>query len=321
MPSNKRDYYAVLGLRKGADPAEIKKAYRKLARKYHPDSNKNNPQAEERFKEVTEAYDVLSDDKKRKLYDKYGFKAYNEGTGSWEEPMPDFGSFGGGRTGGGSYHFTGSSMDDILRDFGFGGFGGFGGGFSGQAGRGSGGFSGFDSGRPASGRDASVKITVSFDDAVHGADRTLRFKDSSGREQSLHVHIPAGIETGKKIRLQGKGETGPDGRPGNLYLEVTVADKEGWERKGNDVYTTVQIPFTTAALGGEAVVPTLYGDVRCRIRPGTQSGSRIRLQGKGIVSMKNPSVKGDQYIIVQIQVPRTLTPEAKRKLEELAPLL
>ena len=127
MPSNKRDYYAVLGLRKGADPAEIKKAYRKLARKYHPDSNKNNPQAEERFKEVTEAYDVLSDDTKRKLYDKYGFKAYNEGTGSWEEPMPDFGSFGGGRTGSGSYHFTGSSMDDILRDFGFGGFGSFGG--------------------------------------------------------------------------------------------------------------------------------------------------------------------------------------------------
>ena len=289
MPSNKRDYYAVLGLRKGADPAEIKKAYRKLARKYHPDSNKNNPQAEERFKEVTEAYDVLSDDTKRKLYDKYGFKAYNEGTGSWEEPMPDFGSFGGG--------------------------------FSGRGARGGGGFGGFDSGRPASGRDASVKITVSFDDAVHGADRTLRFKDSSGREQSLHVHIPAGIETGKKIRLQGKGETGPDGRPGDLYLEVTVADKEGWERKGNDVYTTVQIPFTTAALGGEAVVPTLYGDVRCRIRPGTQSGSRIRLQGKGIVSMKNPSVKGDQYIIVQIQVPRTLTPEAKRKLEELAPLL
>ena len=288
MPSNKRDYYAVLGLRKGADPAEIKKAYRKLARKYHPDSNKNNPQAEERFKEVTEAYDVLSDDTKRKLYDKYGFKAYNEGTGSWEEPMPDFGSFGGG--------------------------------FSGRGARG-GGFGGFDSGRPASGRDASVKITVSFDDAVHGADRTLRFKDSSGREQSLHVHIPAGIETGKKIRLQGKGETGPDGRPGDMYLEVTVADKEGWERKGNDVYTTVQIPFTTAALGGEAVVPTLYGDVRCRIRPGTQSGSRIRLQGKGIVSMKNPSVKGDQYIIVQIQVPRTLTPEAKRKLEELAPLL
>ena len=278
----------MLGLRKGADPAEIKKAYRKLARKYHPDSNKNNPQAEERFKEVTEAYDVLSDDTKRKLYDKYGFKAYNEGTGSWEEPMPDFGSFGGG--------------------------------FSGRGARG-GGFGGFDSGRPASGRDASVKITVSFDDAVHGADRTLRFKDSSGREQSLHVHIPAGIETGKKIRLQGKGETGPDGRPGDLYLEVTVADKEGWERKGNDVYTTVQIPFTTAALGGEAVVPTLYGDVRCRIRPGTQSGSRIRLQGKGIVSMKNPSVKGDQYIIVQIQVPRTLTPEAKRKLEELAPLL
>ena len=290
MPSNKRDYYAVLGLRKGADPAEIKKAYRKLARKYHPDSNKNNPQAEERFKEVTEAYDVLSDEKKRKLYDKYGFKAYNEGTGSWEEPMPGFGSFGGG--------------------------------FGGQTGRGGGGFGSFNSGRSAPPRrDTSVKITVSFDDSVHGADRTLRFKDSSGREQSLNVHIPAGIETGKKIRLQGKGETGPDGKPGDLYLEVTVAAKEGWERKGNDVYTTVQIPFTTAALGGEAVVPTLYGDVRCRIRPGTQSGSRIRLQGKGVVSMKNASVKGDQYITVQIQVPRTLTPEAKKKLEELAPLL
>ena len=127
----------------------------------------------------------------------------------------------------------------------------------------------------------------------------------------------------KQLRIQA------DGLSGNLHKvwpDVRDSawiggDKEGWERKGNDVYTTVQIPFTTAALGGEAVVPTLYGDVRCRIRPGTQSGSRIRLQGKGIVSMKNPSVKGDQYIIVQIQVPRTLTPEAKRKLEELAPLL
>ena len=251
MPANKRDYYAVLGLRKGADPAEIKKAYRKLARKYHPDSNKNNPQAEERFKEVTEAYDVLSDDTKRKLYDKYGFKAYNEGTGSWEEPMPDFGSFGGG-----SYHFTGSSMDDILRDFGFGGFGSFGGGFSGRGARG-GGFGGFDSGRPASGRDASVKITVSFDDAVHGADRTLRFKDSSGRERPVRTAAPEICiwKSRSPIRKAGKEKAMMSTRPSRSPLRPRLWAVRQWSR-----------PCTAMSAAGSGPAPSPVPGSACRAR-------------------------------------------------------
>ena len=135
--------------------------------------------------------------------------------------------------------------------------------------------------------------------------------------QSLQVHIPAGIDTGKTVRLKGKGMPGVNGgESGDLLLGVTVREKEGYERKGMDVYTTVQIPFTTAVFGGEAVVSTLYGNVLCKIRKGMQSGTKIRLKDKGIVSMKNPSVRGDQYVTVQIQVPRRLSSEAERKLRE-----
>ncbi len=131
------------------------------------------------------------------------------------------------------------------------------------------------------------------------------------------MHIPAGIDTGKSIRLKGKGMSGSGGgKDGDLLLKVQVAEKPGFERKDMDVYTTVQIPYTTAVLGGETVVKTLTGNVLCKIKPGTQSGTKIRLRGKGIVSMKNSSVKGDQYVTVQIQVPTDLSEEAKRKLRE-----
>ena len=203
----KRDYYEVLGVKKDADENTIKKAYRKLAKKYHPDSNAGDAGAEQKFKEVTEAYNVLSDKEKRKLYDQFGHAAFD---GSAPE---------GGYTGAGNGA----------------GFGGY---------------------------------------------------------QEYHFE------------------------GGDLLLRVTVGEKPGFERKGSDVYTTVQIPFTTAVFGGEAVVPTLYGNVVCKIREGTQSGSKIRLRGKGIVSMKDTSVHGDQYVVVQIAVPTRLSEEAKRKLKE-----
>ena len=140
---------------------------------------------------------------------------------------------------------------------------------------------------------------------------------SDGSSQSLKVHIPAGIDTGKSVRLRGKGQPGfQGGEAGDLFLKVTVANKPGYERKGADVYTTVQIPYTTAVFGGEARVHTLYGDVMCKIKEGTQSGSKIRLRGKGIVSMKNASMHGDQYVTVEIQVPKYLNQEAKEKLKE-----
>lgn len=152
----------------------------------------------------------------------------------------------------------------------------------------------------------------------------MRLSDPSGNGviQTLKVHVPAGIEDGKSIRLKGKGNPGFNGGPaGDLFLKVNVASKPGFERKGMDIYTTANIPFTTAVFGGEAKVTTLYGDVICKIPEGTQSGRKIRLKGKGIVSMKDSAVHGNQYVTVQIQVPQNLSPEAKEKLREFQQVL
>lgn len=303
--AGKKDYYEVLGVGRNADEATIKKAYRKLAKKYHPDMNGDNPEAAARFKEVTEAYNVLSDKEKKKLYDQFDHAAF-DGSGNTSDFY---------KNGNGSYqefHFEGGDMDDILKNI-------FGDGFS-QSGFSQGGF-GYGGFRQSNfrqkGKNVSAGIEVSFDEAVFGCDKVIQLQNPDGVVQSLKVHVPAGIDTGKKIRLRGQGMPGMNGgEAGDLMLEVTVGKKPGYERKGMDVYTTLNIPFTTAVLGGEVIVPTLYGNVSCKIQEGTQSGSKIRLRGKGIVSMKNPQVKGNQYVTVQIQVPRHLNPEAKQKLRE-----
>ena len=360
----KRDYYEVLGVSRNADAAAIKKAYRKLAKKYHPDSNEGNATAAERFKEVNEAYDVLSDEKKRKLYDQFGHAAFEEGAGNYGGAQGNpFGSgfggsqgnpFGGGFQGSYSdgngyheFHFeNGEDMDDILKNIfggGFkkskssGGFGGSGFGTGGFHGSGFGGFgsgsnsfgSGFGSGGSdfhsqgfggsysSKGEDLHADVTVSFDEAAFGGKKVIRLQSSNGGVQNYEVNIPAGIESGKSIRLKGKGHPGiGGGEAGDLLLKVNVQDKPGYRREGRDVYTTVNIPFTTAVFGGEAKVHTIYGDVLCNIKPGTQSGTKIRLRGKGIVAMNNPSVHGDEYATVQIEVPTNLTPDARRKLKE-----
>ena len=275
----KRDYYEVLGVNREAEEGAIKKAYRKLAKKYHPDTNAGNAQAEQRFKEITEAYTVLSDPKKRKLYDQFGHAAF-DGSG------PQEGAYyrNAGNTGNGGYreyHFEGGDMDDIFGDI-------FGDMFHGKN---SGGFGkrGFG-GREFSGRGSDVEadVAVSFDEAVFGGDKVIHLRDQDGNVQSLQVHIPAGIEAGKTIRLRGKGNPGINGGgSGDLLLRVTVGEKPGYERKGRDIYTTVQIPYTTAVFGGEARVKTIHGEVICKIREGTQSGSKIRLRGKGVVSMNS----------------------------------
>ena len=329
----KRDYYEVLGINRSADKEAIKKAYRKMAKKYHPDSNEGNPDAEEKFKEVTEAYNVLSDTEKKKLYDQYGFAAFEEGgnpygaggQGAAENGFHGgFGGFDFGQGGNGGYHeyhFENGNMGDMGDIFGdiFGNM------FHGKSSSGFGGQSrGFDSGfggrsAQAKGSDLHSEVTISFDDAAFGCDKMLRLSDpsGSGTVQTLKVHIPAGIEDGKSIRLKGKGNPGFSGGPaGDLLLQVHVASKIGFERKGLDVYTTMEIPFTTAVFGGEAKVSTLYGDVICKIPEGAQTGRKIRLRGKGIVSMKNPSVHGDQYVTIRIQVPQDLSPQAKEKLRE-----
>lgn len=301
----KRDYYEVLGVPKNADEKKIKQAYRKLAKQYHPDTNPGDQQAEKKFKEISDAYDILSNKEKRKLYDQYGFSAFDESMGSGNHERTYRAGFGdfdfGSEDMYQEYHFGDSDLGDIFDNF-------FGHGFSSRTN---------DRSYGRRGRDVTARISVPFEDAVHGNERVIQLKDSSGRTTSLKVRIPAGIDSGKKIRLKGKGETSPYGNEaGDLLLEVTVEEKDGFERKGNDIYTTIQIPYTTAVFGGEAIVQTLYGKVSCKIQEGTQSGTKIRLRGKGMPLMEHPTVKGDQYVLVQIQVPRYLTPKAKMKLKE-----
>ena len=322
--ATKRDFYEVLGLSKGADPAAVKKAYRKLAKKYHPDTNKGNASAEEKFKEITEAYEILSDSDKKKMYDEYGMLAFECGfdketlhkakayRSMGSDPFESFGGFYGRPGSKGRYRTYSSGNTGGYREFHFGGndmdmddlFGSMftAGGYRNQS---------------MKGQDVSAHLEISFDEAVYGCDKMISYQDEKGQLKTLKVHIPAGIDTGKKIRLSGKGTEGRNGgKAGDLFIEVTVGEKAGYERKGRDIYTSVQIPYTTAVFGGEAIIPTLYGNVSCQIKEGTQSGTKIRLKGKGVPAMNQPSLRGDQYVTVQIQVPRYLNPEAKRKLRE-----
>ena len=340
---NKRDYYEVLGVSKEADSSAIKKAYRKLAKKYHPDTNAGNAEAEKRFKEISEAYAVLGDEEKKKLYDEFGHIAFEPGfnaDAARAQKQYGYGNFGGGNGQNGyrEYHFTGSDGDDIFGDL-FGNMfrqgtkggnfhsGGFhnGSGFYQQFHQGGNdgfyGNHGFHGTYSEKGENLEAEISLTFDEAAFGCDKRIRLSSQNGQTQTLEVHIPAGIETGKSIRLRGKGHPGSGGaEAGDLLLKVTVMEKSGYERKGMDVYTKVQVPFTTAVFGGEAMVKTLYGNVICKIRPGTQSGTKIRLRGKGIVSMKDASVHGDQYAEVEILVPTDLSVEARQKLKEFEAL-
>ena len=299
----KTDYYDVLGINKNADEKTIKKAYRKLAKKYHPDINPGDSNAEAKFKEVTEAYEVLSDPEKKKLYDRFGHAAF-DGTGNAQSgPYGNDGGFGGFSDFGGSggfhggtyrsnngngyqeFHFEGGDMGDIFENFFGGGFkkSGFRGG-SGQNGNFNNGFhgnfrqnGGFGNRQSyqTKGNDIHADIQVNFDAAAFGKKETIHLKDENGKVQALEVNIPAGIETGQSIRLKGKGTPGYNGgTAGDLFLKVTVSEKPGFKRDGQDIFNTVTIPFITAVLGGDVTVPTIYGNVRCSIKPGTQSGSK-----------------------------------------------
>jgi len=331
--SRKKDYYEVLGIDKNADEAAVKRAYRKLAKKYHPDSNRENARAEEKFKEATEAYNVLGDREKRKLYDQFGHAAFNEGAETSDSYRSGFSDFGeGGSDGWKEYHFESGAgnMDDILNEFfqssfyrsdphGFSGHQRSGdqekyGRYGEQSGFGS---WGDRCSYETKGQDVSGEITLTFDEAAFGGKKRIHLKKSDGTMESYEINIPAGIQEGKTIRLRGKGMPGPGGgAPGDLLLKVSVLEKPGFKRQGADLYTMIQVPFTTAVFGGEVPVETITGTVMCRLKPGTQCGTKIRLRGKGIVKMDQPDVHGDQYVTVEIQVPRYLSMEAKRRLKE-----
>ena len=341
-----KDLYGILGVDRTADDKKLKSAYRKLAKKYHPDANPGDKEAEQKFKDVGEAYAILSDPEKRKLYDTYGYAAF-DGSGA--------GQAGGAGGPGGyqyysngngyqSFHFSGQDAEDLFRSmFGdmFGGSGrsgfggsrftggsGFGGGYW-DDGFGGGSFTGGRGGRSAArpqSLDMTSSLTVSFRDAALGATKRIQLQDpgATGKNAgitTLEIKIPAGIEEGKKIRLRGRGMAGADGKKGDLLIEVHIDPDSEYTRKGLDLYTSAQIPYSTAVLGGEAMLPTLHGQVSCKIPAGIQSGSKIRLKEKGIHTEGRSPKKGDEFVEIRIAVPRNISPAAKKKLEEYAALV
>lgn len=303
-----KDFYKVLGVSKDVTPAELKKVYRKLARKYHPDSNPGDPAAEAKFKEISEAHSVLGDPEQRKEYDQIRamgsgarFTAPGSaGQGGFDDVFG--GMFGGGGTRGYSYQ-QGGNFDDV-----FGGlFGNSGGGF----GSASGGFRGY--GGPTRGRDVTAHTTIDFITATKGETITLQASDG----KPIKVKIPAGVADGQKIKLRGKGQPSPDGgEAGDIVLTVTVRKHPVFERDGLNLRVTVPVTFAEAALGATIEVPTLGGDpVKLRVAPGTPSGRVLRVKGRGVQTSKGT---GDLLAVVQVAVPSHLSAEAQEALTEFA---
>ena len=300
-----KDFYKVLGVEKGVSDAELKKTYRKLARKYHPDSNQGDAKAEATFKEVSEAYSVLSDAEQRKEYDQ--IRAMGSGARFTAGDQPGgfedvFSMFGQGR---GARQQSPQDFDDIFSMFNQQQGGGFG---SGRFGQSSGGFRGY--GGPQRGADVTARTTIDFITATKGETITLQGEDG----KPFKVKIPAGVSDGQKIRLRGRGRPSPDGgETGDIVVQVTVRPHPVFTRDGLNLRVTVPVTFTEAALGATIEVPTLGGDpVKLRVAPGTPSGRVLRVKGRGVHSAKGP---GDLLAEVQVAVPSHLDDAAREALE------
>lgn len=302
-----KDYYKILGVDKDADADEIKSAYRKLALKYHPDRNKDNKQAEEKFKEINEAYQVLGDEEKRAHYDQLG-SAYH----SWERSGKPGGFNWGqwanqGAPGGVRVEYV-DNLEDI---FGFGS-----GGFSDFFTQIFGGMGGFSSAGMRQGRQTrqqapqkfETEMVINLHEAYHGSSRTIKIN-----ERRFEVKVPKGARSGTKLRLKGAGPGGND-----VYLKLKVTPDPRFERKGHRLYTDVLVDLYTAVLGGEVKVPTLSGDVMLKIPAGTQPGTSMRLRGRGMPDLKNGNSTGDLVVNIQVSIPDKLTAEQKRLFKELA---
>lgn len=352
--ADKRDYYEVLGVSKTASDDEIKKAFRTLAKKYHPDMHPGDKECEEKFKEAQEAYAVLSDAEKRKQYDQFGHAAF-DGTGG----------------GAGGFDFSGMDMGDIFGDL-FGDF--FGGGSRRRANDG-----------PMKGSNLRTSVRITFEEAIFGCEKEIEMvlKDEchschgtgakpgttpetcpkcggkgkvvftqqsffgtvqnvqtcpdcggSGKiikdkcpdcrgtgyiasKKKIQVSIPAGIDNGQSVRIREKGEPGINGGPrGDLLVEVVVSRHPSLQRQDMNIYSTAQISFAQAALGGEIRIHTVDGDVLYEVKPGTQTNTRIRLKGKGVPSLRNKSVRGDHYVDLVVQTPTGLSADAKEALRQ-----
>lgn len=301
-----RDYYAVLGVKRDATDKEIKSAFRKLAKQYHPDTNQNDPNAEARFKELNEAYEVLSDKQKRETYDRFGSvnpqASGMPGAGgpfSTNVNMGDLGDFGSifdqlfGSASRGR-RASGTRVQDVP----FGGFGG----------RGS---------IPMDGSDITQTVPITLKEAYTGTTRLV-----TRNERTIRARIPPGAATGTRVRLAGEGEAGANGgSPGDLYLIVEVEPDPQFERSGDDLTTDVRVELFTALLGGEAEVDTLGRSIRMKIPPGTQSGRKFRLAGKGMPHLRDAETHGDLFARVLITVPERLTDEQRQAVERLRDLL
>lgn len=357
MADSKRDYYEVLGISKNATDDEIKKAYRQTAKKYHPDMNPGDKEAEAKFKEASEAYAILSDAEKRRQYDQYGHAAFEQG--------------GGGA--GGGFDFSGMDMGDIFGDL-FGNIFGGGGRRGGNNG-------------PQKGANVRTGIRVTFEEAVFGTEKELELNlkekcdtcNGSGakpgtssetcskcggkgqvvftqqslfgmvrnvqacpdcrgtgkiikekcqdcygsgyvtRRKKIQVTVPAGIDNGQSIRIRGKGEPGVNGgEQGDLLVEVVISAHPVFQRDGYDIYSTAPMSFTQAALGGDVRISTVDGDILYTVKPGTPTDTRIRLRGKGVPSLRDKNNRGDHYVTLVVQVPTKLTSEQKELLQKYA---
>jgi curved DNA-binding protein len=298
-----KDYYKILGVDRNADDKDIKRAYRQLALKYHPDKNPGDKQAEEHFKEINEAYEVLGDPEKRQKYNQLG-----ESYRAWERM--------GGRPGGfdwsqwtqgapGGVHIEFGDLGDLFGS-GFSDF--FNTIFGGVPGRQPGGF-----GRARTrGRDIEQPVSISLTEAYLG---TLRSFNHDGRQ--LEIKIPPGAKTGTKVRISGKGQPGTGG-PGDLFLNVKVEEDPRFERRENDLYTEIEVDLYTAVLGGEEIVPTLTGPVILTIPPESQTGQTFRLRNRGMPTIRNPKSFGDLYVKIKVMIPENLSPEEKELFKRLA---
>ncbi len=351
MAEQKRDYYEVLGVDRNADDAALKKAYRVLAKKYHPDTNPGDKEAEKKFKEASEAYAVLSDAEKRRQYDQFGHAAFE-----------------GGGAGAGGFDFSSMDFGDIFGDI----FGDFFGGGSRRASNG-----------PMKGANVRASVRITFEEAMAGCEKELELNlkdecpnchgtgakpgtspetcpkcggkgkvmftqqslfgmvqnvqtcpecNGSGKvvkekctkcrgngyvanKRKISVSIPAGIDNGQSVRIRGKGEPGTNGgQRGDLLVEILVTSHPIFQRQDMNIFSTAPISFAQAALGGEIRINTIDGDVLYNVKPGTQTDTRIRLKGKGVPSLRNKEIRGDQYVTLVVQVPTNLNSEAKEAL-------